>query len=108
MFFVLLLILLVLLFGRNIVLELLHTLFVEWLDSVLLLFNIIYVLCHVALLVLVYPVVHKLVGETVALISLILVVAWQISLLWQRYKKSPVEPVDEVKKRNASLWRGDN
>jgi len=103
--FVLVLILLVLLFGRNVVLELLRAIFIGWLDSVLVLFDVICLLCHVALLFLVYPVMKQLAGETTAQISFGLVVVWQGFLLWQRYKRVPSDPVDEEKERNAKLWR---
>ena len=107
MLFVLIFILLVLLFGRNLVLELLRAMFIGWLDSVLILFDVICLLGHLALLFLVYPVMNQLAGETIAQLSVGLVVAWQCSLLWRRYKKAPTEAVDQQKKRNAELWRGD-
>jgi hypothetical protein len=81
----LLLILLVLLFGRRYVLELVEWAFAEWLLSMIFVVKIIFVLGHIALLLLVYPVVLSFLGENVAAVALVTVASWQGYLLWTHY-----------------------
>lgn len=103
--FLLFLILLVLLFGRSFVLDLLGSIFVGWLSSVLILIKVAFTLGHVALLVLTYPVVNSIAGEIAASSALGLVVIWQSFLLVQWYKSVPVEEPTTEQKENAELWK---
>mgnify|MGYP000262369709 FL=1 len=112
--FLLLLILLVLLFGRRFLLDILEWAFAGWLVSVIALFRMLFFLSHLALLIFSYPVVLSLFGETAAIIAVISVAIWQIYLLFFSKEQSSefsghAEEVDQVsaeRKKNAELWKG--
>lgn len=113
MMLLLLLILFVLLFGRRVVLELLELVFAGWLISIIKLIEIIFVLGHIVLLILTYPIVEAVLGEGMATVALILVALWQGYLLWKWYRSevtldsSSVPDIKMIERqKNADLWRG--